>query len=53
MDLMMRGVPRDAIDANVERLRHGARDEAVRELKLSSCSSRSPTIPAWMSTKRN
>jgi trigger factor len=34
MDLMMRGVPRDAIEANVERLRYGARDEAVRELKL-------------------
>jgi trigger factor len=34
MDLMMRGVPRDSIEANVERLRHGARDEAARELKL-------------------
>jgi trigger factor len=34
MDLMSRGVPREQIDANVERLRTGARDEAARELKL-------------------
>lgn len=34
VDLMMRGMPRDQVEANIERLRHGARDEAVRELKL-------------------
>jgi trigger factor len=34
IDLMMRGIPRDQVEANVERLRHGAQDEAVRELKL-------------------
>jgi trigger factor len=34
VDLMMRGTPRDQIDANIEKLRHGARDEAIRELKL-------------------
>ena len=34
MDLMTRGVPREQIEANVERLRTGARDEAARELKL-------------------
>ena len=34
MDLMMRGMPREAIEANVERLRHGAREEGARELKL-------------------
>jgi trigger factor len=33
-DLMMRGLPREQIEANVERLRHGAREEAIRELKL-------------------
>src|SRR5205823_3035276 len=34
VDLMMRGLPREQIEANVERLRHGAKDEAIRELKL-------------------
>jgi trigger factor len=34
VDLMMRGMPREQVEANVERLRHGAKDEAVRELKL-------------------
>lgn len=34
MDLMMRGVPREQVEASVERLRHGAKDEAARELKL-------------------
>ena len=34
MDLMTRGMPREAIEANVERLRHGAREEGARELKL-------------------
>jgi trigger factor len=34
IDLMMRGVPREQVEASVERLRHGAQDEAVRELKL-------------------
>jgi trigger factor len=34
VDLMMRGVPREQVEANAEKLRHGARDEAVRELKL-------------------
>ena len=34
MDLMMRGIPREQVEANVERLRHGAKDEAARELKL-------------------
>ena len=34
MDLMMRGMPREQVEANVERLRHGAKDEAARELKL-------------------
>ncbi|HXE52879.1 MAG TPA: trigger factor [Tepidisphaeraceae bacterium] len=34
VDLMMRGMPRDQVEMNIERLRHGARDEAVRELKL-------------------
>jgi trigger factor len=33
IDLMMRGVPREQIEVNVERLRHGAADEASRELK--------------------
>ena len=33
-DLMMRGLPREQIEANVEKLRHGARDEAIKELKL-------------------
>jgi trigger factor len=34
MDLMMRGIPREQLEANVERLRHGAKDEGIRELKL-------------------
>lgn len=34
VDLMMRGMPREQIDANIEKLRHGARDEAIKELKL-------------------
>jgi trigger factor len=34
MDLMMRGVPQEQIAANVEKLRSGAKDEAIRELKL-------------------
>src|SRR4051812_4710721 len=34
VDLMMRGLPREQIEANIERLRHGAKDEAIKELKL-------------------
>ena len=34
VDLMMRGMPQDQIAQHVEQLRGGARDEAVRELKL-------------------
>lgn len=34
MDLMMRGVPREQIEANLEKLTGGAKDEAIRELKL-------------------
>jgi trigger factor len=34
VDLMMRGIPRDQIEANVEKLRSGAAEEAARELKL-------------------
>jgi trigger factor len=34
IDLMMRGMPRAQVEANVERLRVGAADEAIRELKL-------------------
>jgi len=34
VDLMMRGMPREQIDANIERLAAGAADEAGRELKL-------------------
>lgn len=34
VDLMMRGMPREQIEANLEKLKGGARDEAVRELKL-------------------
>jgi trigger factor len=34
VDLMMRGIPREQIEANIERLRSGAADEAARELKL-------------------
>jgi trigger factor len=34
VDLMMRGMPRDQVEANIEQLRGGAKDEAARELKL-------------------
>jgi trigger factor len=34
VDLMMRGVPRDQVEANLAQLRSGAREEAMRELKL-------------------
>jgi trigger factor len=34
VDLMMRGMPRDQVEANLEQLRGGAKDEAIRELKL-------------------
>jgi trigger factor len=34
VELMMRGVQRELLEQNLERLRHGAKDEAVRELKL-------------------
>jgi trigger factor len=34
MDLMMRGVQREQVEQHIERLRHGAKDEASRELKL-------------------
>jgi len=34
VDLMMRGIPREQVEANLERLRGGAADEAARELKL-------------------
>jgi trigger factor len=34
VELMMKGIPREQVEANIERLRHGAKDEAIRELKL-------------------
>ena len=34
MDLMTRGIPREQLEANIEKLSTGAQDEAVRELKL-------------------
>lgn len=34
VDLMMKGVQQEQIAANVEKLRAGAKDEAIRELKL-------------------
>lgn len=34
VDLMMKGVPREQVEANIEQLKHGAKDEAARELKL-------------------
>ncbi|MCC6423110.1 MAG: trigger factor [Phycisphaerales bacterium] len=34
VDLMMRGVPREEVEGHIEQLRGGAKDEAVRELKL-------------------
>jgi len=33
VDLLMKGIPRERIEQNVEQLRSGAQDEAVRELK--------------------
>lgn len=33
-DLMMRGIPREEVEKHIEELRGGAKDEAVRELKL-------------------
>lgn len=34
VDLMQRGVPKEVVEANIERLRGAAQDEAARELKL-------------------
>lgn len=34
VDLMMRGMPEETIRANLEKLQHGAKEEASRELKL-------------------
>ncbi len=34
VDLLMRGIPREQVDAQIEPLRAGAREEAARELKL-------------------
>jgi len=34
VDLMMRGMPREQVEQNVEQLRGGAKEEAIRELKL-------------------
>jgi len=34
VDLMMRGMPREAVEANLEKLSGGAKDEGIRELKL-------------------
>ncbi len=34
VDLMMRGMPQAQVEANLERLRGGAKEEATRELKL-------------------
>ncbi len=34
MDLMMKGMLREQIENHLEKLRHGAKDEAVKELKL-------------------
>jgi trigger factor len=34
VDLMMRGMPQQQVEANLERLRSGAKEEAARELKL-------------------
>ena len=33
VDLLIRGMPREQIEANVDRLRRGAADEAIKELK--------------------
>lgn len=34
VDLTLKGIPQDQIVSNIERLRQGAKDEAIRELKL-------------------
>ena len=34
VDMRMRGLPREQVEMNLERLRHGAQNEAIRELKL-------------------
>jgi trigger factor len=34
VDLMMRGLSREQVEANLEKLKGGARDEGIRELKL-------------------
>ena len=34
MDLMTRGIPREQLEANIEKLSSGAQDEAIRDLKL-------------------
>jgi len=34
IDLMLRGMPREQVEGNIEQLRGGAKDEAARELKL-------------------
>jgi trigger factor len=34
VDLLMRGIPRDQVESNLEQLRGGAAEEAARELKL-------------------
>ncbi len=34
VDLMMRGMPREQVEGNIERLREGAQDAAIRDLKL-------------------
>jgi len=34
VDLMMRGMPREAVEANLEKLSGGAKDEGIKELKL-------------------
>jgi trigger factor len=34
VDLLMRGIPREQVEANVQRLRSGAEEEGKRELKL-------------------
>jgi trigger factor len=34
LDLMMRGVPRDKVEGDMDQLRGGAKDQAVRDLKL-------------------
>lgn len=34
VDLMMRGMPREAVEANLEKLSGGAKEEGIRELKL-------------------